>query len=333
MRIIKEGITMPKISEDVKELRRLWGGFWSSRVMLTANNLRIFDNLTRPKTAEELANEIGTDKRATEILMDALTGLGLLKKTSNRYRNTGIASKFLISGKPYYQGDILRHADTLWENWSGLDEVVKTGNPHHKAHNHDAFIMGMHNLAVLKVKDVLNAVNLRGVKTALDLGGGPGTYTIEMAKRGISVTLFDRPETIRIARDIIKNSAVKNINFIQGDFLSDDIGKGYDLVFISQVLHSNSGADNINVLKKSRGALDPHGRVAIQEFHLDEDRAHPAQAALFSINMLVNTESGRCYSLKEIKGWLLKTGFKDIKMKSLDDTILIQGTKSWDLSS
>jgi len=45
---------------------------------------------------------------------------------------------------------------------------------------------------------------LKGVKTALDLGGGAGTYSIEMAKRGVSGTLFDRPETIEIAKRVIE---------------------------------------------------------------------------------------------------------------------------------
>jgi len=52
------------------------------------------------------------------------------------------------------------------------------------------------------------------------------------------------------------------------------------------------------------------------------------QSALFSINMLVNTEGGRCYSPKELRGWLLKAGFKNIEERLIDDTILITGRYS-----
>ena len=164
-------------------------------------------------------------------------------------------------------------------------------------------------------------------RQALDLGGGPGTYTIEMAKKGISVTIFDTPETIEIAKEVIKKSGVKNINFLQGDFLADDFGRHYDLIFISQILHAYSEDDNIMVLKKCRNALNKNGRIIIQEFFIDKDRANPVQSALFSINMLVNTEGGRCYSPEEIKRWYLKTGFRKIQKQLLADSVLISAKK------
>jgi len=192
-----------EVLKQAKELRKLWGGFWPARVLLTANNFGIFDYLKSPKTAIEIAKSLKTDSRATEILLDALTGLGLLKKSGNKYKNTLTANRFLIKESPYYHGDIIKHADTLWKNWSGLDEIIKTGRPNRSAHDHEAFIKGMHNIASLKAKDVIKAIDLKGVKKALDLGGGPGTYSIEMAKKGVLATLFDVPETIKIAKEII----------------------------------------------------------------------------------------------------------------------------------
>ncbi len=318
---------MPGMLDEAKELRRLWSGFWSSRVILTANNYRVFEYLKTPKTAKDLAGILRTDRRATEILLDALTGLGLLRKAASRYKNTGISNRFLTGESPYYQGDILRHADVLWKNWSGLDEVVRTGKPHHAEHDHASFIKGMHNLAVLKAGKVIKTVGLRGVKKALDLGGGPGTYAMEMAGKGVSVTLFDRPETVELSRSVIKKAGVKSIGFLQGDFLYDDIGKGYDLVFISQVLHSCSERESLQVIEKSRDALNPHGRIVVQEFYLRENRASPVQSALFSINMLVNTPAGRCYSPSEIKRWLSKAGLRDIREAMMDDAVLVFGKK------
>lgn len=313
--------------ERAKELRRLWNGFWQSRVLLTANNLGVFDYLKSRKTASEIAKTLKLDKRATEILLDALTGLGLLKKSSNRYKNSSISDKFLTKDSPYYQGDIIKHADVLWNNWSGLDDIIKTGKPNRKAHDHDAFIKGMHNIASLKAKDVVKAIDLNGVKKAIDLGGGPGTYSIEMAKKGISVVIFDMPDTIRIAREIIRKTKIRNIEFIEGDFISDSIGSGYDLVFISQVLHAYSEKECLGIIRKSRSALNKGGRIIIQEFYISKDRTNPLQSALFSVNMLVNTNGGRCYAPFEIKKWLLRAGFKGIKEYILDDSALISGTK------
>lgn len=316
---------MSKLNEQVKKIREIWGAFRSSRVLITANNYGAFDLLITSQSAEAISQKLDIDLRATEILLDALTGIRLLKKSGYNYKNSSISSRFLVKDSPYYQGDIIRHADTLWKNWSGLDEVIKTGEPSRKAYDQEAFVLGMHNLASLKVKDVMRTIGLRGVKTALDLGGGPGTYSMEMAKRGVRVTLFDYPETIEIAKKIIEKEKVKGINFMTGDFTIDDIGKAYDLIFISQIVHSYSEKSNLQILRKYREALNKGGRIAIQEFYISDKRTYPLQSALFSVNMLVNTQAGRCYSHKEIRGWLLKAGLKNIKVRLMDDTVLVMG--------
>jgi len=317
---------MSSIHKEVMKLRDIWGGFRSARVLLTANNYRVFDHLTKPQSAKTISQKLKTDLRATEILLDALTGLGLLKKSAYNYRNTAVSNRFLTQGSPLYQGDIIRHADYLWKNWSDLDQIVKTGEPSQRARDSEAFILGMHNLAILKARDVMKAIGLKKVKTALDLGGGPGTYSVEMARRGARVTLFDYPAAIEIAKRLIDKSNVKGISFMRGDFTADDIGQGYDLIFISQVLHSYSEKNNILILRKCAKALDRNGRLVIQEFYISDDRTNPAQGALFSVNMLVNTQAGRCYPTKEIKNWLSISGLKNIHEKPLDDTVLIIGS-------
>ena len=316
------------LSKQAQEFSKLTGGFRAARVVLTANNLQVFERLGKGATAAELAKVLRTDPRATEILLDAVTALGLLKKARGIYRLTVPAKQFLLPESPWYQGDMLRHLDTLWKNWSGLGEVVRTGMPNRSGgRHHDVFIRAMHNNAVLRVENVLNALDLRGVKHALDLGGGPGTYGIALAKRGIEVTLFDLPNTVEIAHEMIRKAGVKNVTFRGGDFHFDDIGNGYDLVLLSQVLHSHSPMENRALLDKVFDALAPKGLAAIHEFTLAEDHASPIPGALFSVNMLVNTAEGRSYSPGEMSGWLRSAGFGRIKKVGLGDTVVMTGRK------
>jgi ubiquinone/menaquinone biosynthesis C-methylase UbiE len=315
------------IGEEAKELRKMWGGFWSARVILTANNLRVFDHLKTPKSASDISGLIETDARAIEILLDSLTSLGLLIKSKNTYRNSPMAMRLLVSGTPYYQGDILRHADNLWTNWSNLDEIVKTGQPARKSFEADAFIRGMHNVAIIKAKAVVKRMELAHVRKALDLGGGPGTYSLEMAKKIDSVTLFDLPATIAIAKDILGKAGIGNISFMEGDFITDDIGRGYDLVFMSQVLHAFSGTNNLKILEKAINALNQKGINVIHEFHLEKNRTSPVQSTLFSVNMLVNTNGGRCYSVAEMKEWLSSLGLRSVGHVKMEDTVLVFGRK------
>ena len=322
------------MTEELTLLRRLYLGFTGARVVLTANNLGVFDCLVKAAPAKALAKTLKTDTRATEILLDALTGLGLVKKgRDKRYRNTAVSDRYLVKGARLYQGDIIRHASSMWENFSALDEIVRTGIParsgrRHAGYHHEAFIMGMHNLTVLRAEGLIKAVGLKGVTTMLDLGGGPGTNALAMARKGIKATIFDLPETIVISRKVARREGVRGIKFIAGDFHFDNIGSGYDLILISQIFHAFSAEENIALLRKCRKALNPGGRVAVQEFPIDETRTAPPQSALFSVNMLVGTEKGRCYTAREIKKWLKETGFKTIVVKNLAETVLVEGRAS-----
>lgn len=307
-------------------LRMMWGGFWTSRIIITAGNYRLFDHLQTCRSAEDVAITVGTDQRATAVILDALTALGLLKKGKKGYRNSPLAARFLVSGTPHYQGDILRHADSLWSSWSQLDMVLKTGHPADTPHNHRAFIMGMHNIASLIAPQVIKTIDMTGVGKALDLGGGPGTYAMEMARYGAKATVFDLPETIDITREVTRNAKVPGISFKKGNVLTDNLGSGYDLVLVSQFIHAFPPEETALILAKACKALKPGGRVAVQEFPLDESRTAPTQGALFSVNMLVQTQGGRCYPASEITALLLQAGCRSCATKEAAGNTLVIGT-------
>jgi 2-polyprenyl-3-methyl-5-hydroxy-6-metoxy-1,4-benzoquinol methylase len=318
---------MATLQEQAQGLRMMWGGFWTSRILMTANNHRIFDHLQSSRTAAALATELGTDPRATAVILDALVALRLLKKGKNGYRNTPLAARFLVSGTPLYQGDILRHADSLWQSWSQLDTVLATGQPAHAPHDHQAFILGMHNIASLIAPQVIRAIGMQGVARALDLGGGPGTYAMEMARQGVKVTLLDLPETIAIARQVVKQAGVAGVTCKAGNVLTDGLGKGYDLVLVSQFIHAFPPEETAMILQKAVAALRPGGRVTVQEFPLDETRTAPTQGALFGVNMLVQTPGGRCYPASEIVAMLRQAGCGACTVGQVAGNALIIGTK------
>lgn len=316
------------LPEELTGLRRLYGGFMASRVVLTANNLGIFDCLTRAVTAAAVAEKLKADARAIGILLDALAGLKLVSKTKDsRYKNRPVSSHYLVKGSRLYQGDIVRHASSMWDRFATLDDVVKTGSPAPRSGDHEAFILGMHNLSVLRTGALIKAIGLRGVRTMLDLGGGPGTNALAMAREGVQATVFDRQQTIAIAKKVARREGAKNLHFMAGDFQKDAIGTGYDLILISQIFHAYSPEENIVLLEKCRTALNPGGRVVVQEFPINDALTAPSQSAIFAINMLVGTRSGRCYAPREMKQWLKKAGFSSLLTRTLEETVLVEGRK------
>lgn len=313
--------------KDLKWLRQV-SSFASSRIILTANHYRIFDLLEDSgKSAAQVSRTLKTDGRATELLLNSLVAIGLLKKKAGRYRNDDVASRYLVSGRPGYQGDIMDHYSILWDNWSGLDKVVKTGKPSRRSSDHKSFILGMDNIAHQRAGDVVAAIDVRGIRSVLDLGGGPGTYTMAFARKNIAATLFDAPETIKIARRLIKAAGLQKMIVLKaGDFTKGDIGNGYDMIFISQIFHAYGPEACLALLRKCHASLNPGGRVVVQEFYLDETKTGPLQGAIFAMNMLVNTPEGRTYSPKEISSWMKKAGFRAIKTKLLGETVLLSGS-------
>ena len=63
----------------------------------------------------------------------------------------------------------------------------------------------------------------------------------------------------------------------------------------------------------------------VQEFPINDALTSPAQSAIFSVNMLVGTRTGHCYSPGEIKQWLSKTGFGSILVRNLEETVIVEG--------
>ena len=50
---------MHGVFDEAKRLKSLWGGFWASRAILTANNYRVFDHLKSSTTADDSALVFG----------------------------------------------------------------------------------------------------------------------------------------------------------------------------------------------------------------------------------------------------------------------------------
>jgi hypothetical protein len=145
-----------------------------------------------------------------------------------------------------------------------------------------------------------------------------------MANRGIQSTLLDLPETIKVARPLLRGTGVR---LRAGDFFHTSLGRGYDLVLISQVLHAYGAQDCLRLLGRAREALAPGGRVAVHEFYINRRHTAPLRGALFSINMLLSTQEGRCYSPQELKGFLREAGLSPQGEHRLEDTVVITAAK------
>ena len=300
--------------------------FWTSSILIAGNELGIFNALSgSKKTAGEVSKKIKAKLRGTEILLNALVAMGYVNKVKNFYLNSSFSEKYLVKGKSSYMGSALGHYYQMWRSWGDLAHIVKKGAEFIEfekkylktdAKQTEIFIDTMYQLGFIDAKTLASKLDLRGVKRVLDVGGGPGHYSFAMIEKNpeIKATVLDLPLTLKVTRKyIIKRNMMGKVNTLEGDFLKVDYGTGYDLVLLSHVLHSNSLRDCRKMMNKNYRALNKGGRVVIHDFILNEGKTSPPDAAIFSVNMLVNTREGASYSLSEILSLLKGEGFKEFK--------------------
>jgi predicted O-methyltransferase YrrM len=321
-------------------------GFQVAKMLMVAVDLALFDFLAEPQTAAATAAWLKADPRATGIFLNGLAGLGLVEKQGDTFKNSDLASRYLVRGSENYRGAIVKHIEHTWERgWEDLKGTVLAGHPpaaetekwvdgrpERDEEEVRAFIWGMHAIARDLAPKVAAMLDLKAVRHLLDLGGGPATYAITFAQAnpGLKATVFDLPMPIEIAREnIAKNGLTDRVVTLAGNFLKDDIGTGYDFIWVSQILHSHDEAQCKQIIVKAVAALTPGGTLAIQDFYLNADGASPTGAAMFGVHMLAVTPRGRAYTHGEVAEWMQAAGLAapEFRQSGMDASLLVAKKK------
>lgn len=310
-------------------LLKVSGSYWETCALHAGVKLDLFSLLTaRPQTATDLATEMEVAERGLTMLLDALAAMQLLDKQGASYVATGFAAEFLDRNAPAYLGHIILHHHHLVDSWSRLDEAVRAGGPVRNRVSHEpsdaereSFLLGMFNLGMLNAPVVAAQVNLTGRRRLLDIGGGPGTYAIHFCQRNpqLQATIFDLPTTRPFAETTLQRFSMnERVNFVDGDFLDGPLPVGFDVAWLSHVLHGEGPNGCSKLLANAVAALEPGGLLLVQEFILDESRAAPLFPALFSLNMLLGTPQGQAYSEPELVELFKQAGLSQIKRLTVE---------------
>ena len=306
---------------DVMESIR---SFMKSRVILSGAELDLFTLIDQGfETAESLAKETGTDRRALTRLLDAIVTYGLLAKESNRYHLTETGG-FLSAAHPQTVLPMVMHMNQLWDKWSRLtDLVIKGGNPLETSPSQrdektmKAFIGAMHVVGRELSREIAAELDLSPYTRLLDIGGASGTYTIAFLEKipDLRAVLFDLPQVLPIAEEKIAEAGMsERVDLFAGDFYHDPLPPGCDLALLSAIIHQNSPAQNLELYKKIHRVLEPGGTLLIRDHIMEEDRVHPPAGAIFAINMLSVTQGGDTYTFAEVRDCLAESGFTDIRL-------------------
>ncbi|NXH09919.1 ASMT methyltransferase, partial [Bucco capensis] len=315
-------------------------GFLVSKVMFTACELGVFDLLLEsgePLSLDAIAAHLGTSTTGMERLLDACVGLKLLAVELSQeralYRNTEISNMYLTKSSPKSQYHIVMYyCNTVYLCWHYLADAVREGrNQYERAFGISSadpfgamyrseeemlkFMAGQNSIWSICGRDVLAAFDLSSFTQIYDLGGGGGALALECVSLypNSTVTIYDLPKVVQVAKEQFLPPEEHRIAFCAGDFFNDSIPEA-QLYILSKILHDWDDDKCRQLLVKVYKACKPGGGVLLVESLLNEDKSGPLETQLYSMNMLVQTE-GKERTATEYSKLLVAAGFREIQVK------------------
>jgi len=333
-----------KVSPE-KILDMNWA-FAKTSVLAAGVELDVFTHIAGgKKTVNQISKATKSSRRAMEMLLNALAGLGLLAKDKGGLFSLRPESgKFLVRGKPRYLGDMSLHSLELNKIWLHLAECVRSGKPYaavdEKEGAEDYFpilVRGLFqmNYPCAKYAAAYLKKSHNRISDILDVAAGSGVWGIAIAEafKTAKITALDFPEVLKVTREYVNRFNLKDrYKYIKGNLRRINFGKErYGLIILGHICHSEGKIYTQQLLKKSFRALKKGGVLLIAEFLLDNDKAGPLMPLLFALNMLVNTNEGDVFRAVKLKRWLHGAGFKAVKIldKAPSVSPLILAVKSW----
>ncbi|MCL6634769.1 MAG: methyltransferase domain-containing protein [Peptococcaceae bacterium] len=277
----------------------------------------------RHMDAEELARAIKADARAVWVVTEALAALGYLVREGGKLRLSEEATAMLYNREaPNYLGFSFMHRYNIINSWVHLPEVIRSGQPRPREKGPentkyfmDAMIYGARQSAPAVADFCLKGCG-KGIRV-LDVGGGPLTYARAFASLGARVTVLDLPEVVDLMGPSL--SGTEGIEMVPGDFNVALPPGPFDLAFLGNICHIFGEPENRELFRKVAAVLSPGGRVAIVDFI----RGTSPAAAVFGVNMLVNTESGGTWTLEQYSAWLGDAGFENPELHVVEGRQLL----------
>ena len=321
-----------QLSPPTCEDRLIWDVERSSfhfPTLAAADELGLFPLLdTDPMTAAQVAQALSLGPRATEALLGVLTSLGFLAQSQGHFGLTEVSRVYLLPGRPYYRGSIIKLFGNAPLTSATILEALKKerasaygGGDMWETHEMapalaEGFTHAMHCQSLPLAMGVALNGDFHGIKRVLDVGGGSGCFCIVVAQRWpeTTFTIMELPGVRKVAqRYIAENGLEDRIDTVELNMFRDPWPTGYDGILFSNIFHDWDRNRCLFLSRRAFEALPSGGRIFVNEMLLDETKDRPLAATSFSMTMMVYTQ-GKQYSATELRGILSESGFEDIQV-------------------
>jgi 2-polyprenyl-3-methyl-5-hydroxy-6-metoxy-1,4-benzoquinol methylase len=304
--------------------------FQRTEAIKTAVELDLFTAIAEGNSsAAAIARRCSAAERGVRILCDFLTINGLLSKSDGAYALTPDTAFFLDRRKRTYVGAATTFLlnDELRNGFARLTDAVRKGGkaadadplePEHPAWVQ--FARAMRGIQFLPAELLAGAVAEGGpAAKVLDIAAGHGLFGIAVARRNPAAQVYaqDWKNVLEVAKENAQAAGVGDrYHLLPGSAFNVELGSGYDLVLLANLLHHFDVPTCEQLLRRLHGVLKP----AIAEFVPNEDRISPPAAAAFSMIMLALTPQGDAYTFSQLQKMLSNAGFASAEHRRLEPT-------------
>jgi SAM-dependent methyltransferase len=317
---------LPEIKNSCADIYNLIKVNIQSNILIAAIKWKIFDYLVESVSAQTVAEKLQFHPRNTELFLNALAGMEIIQKNNGLFSNTEKSAEFLVSKRPEYLGPFFLHVHR-WQEQIGLnmETLIENGPPDEMNMNRadgTNWADSIRNSAayhyggpVRYITQIIRSLpEFPSMKKMLDIGGGIGIYTISVVSNhpDMKGVVFEQPPVAAVAREFIREyDAEDRIAVMEGNYITDDIGDSYDLIFASATL--NFYKDRFNdIFRKVYDALNPGGVFITHQDGIKNERTKP----IYHISEFLSYELyGRDFAIEQglIADSMLQSGFKSVR--------------------
>jgi 3-hydroxy-5-methyl-1-naphthoate 3-O-methyltransferase len=270
-------------------------------------------------------------KRPADVMLTLFKAYGFLREKAGKFYLTDTAKTYLLKESAF---DLTSYVTSLKDRPACADiyGVLHTGKTANWATAKDSkdwaaameddafaasFTAGMNSRGAYLAAGVVKALDLSEYKKVLDIGGASGIYTAALLNAFplLEGAVFEKPPVDRVAKYSLKKFGMsERSTVVAGDVFKDALPRGYDVHFISHVLHDWDFPECRTILKNSYETLKPGGLIILHDTHINKAKTGPVDIAEYSVLLMVLSE-GKIYSVGEMKDLLEEAGFTGVEHK------------------
>ncbi len=334
-----DSFTLDKLPRKVLATIDLQTAFMASSCILAAERFQVFRKIKGKKlTAAAICKKIGAKLPRGAFLIYSLHSLGLLKRTGDLYSNSALAERYFIKERSIEWTRLYaQECAHEYRAFSVLEEMLTSGRSYEsilgfkrkyymeKMQTNPTWardfthMLYYHHLDLAKA--LAGALDLKGYRTLLDVGGGSGVMSMSLVRKypSLTATVLDIKQVCKTARQIIKRENLSGrIKARVGD-MSKRLPTGFDVVMFCDV-----GDTSPELFQRAFDSLPSGGMIVVADFLANEDMTEPFHRLMWQLR----AKDLWLITKNQAKQVLRDCGFKSVKSRRLGpEAWLLTGMK------